>query len=228
MRLTDHITMNFNNNISTAAVFLDIEKAFDTTWHPGLLYKISKLQFPTNLTKLINSFLTNRKFRVSVEGEFSTPREIQAGVPQGSVLAPTLYSLYINDTSRTPGIHLALFADDTYIYATDRKENYVFRKLQRGLNAMEEWSEQWNIKINEDKTRAVYFSKKLRRVEAYLTLRGRTITFVNDVKYLGVTFDRRITWRTHIDLNITKANFCSNLLTPEKRKIKHQVEDDAI
>jgi hypothetical protein len=81
----------------------------------------------------------------------------------------------------------------------------VLRKLQRGLNALEEWREKWNIKINEDKTRAVYFSKRLRRVESYLTLKGRAITFVNEVKYLGVTFDRRITWRTHIDLIVTKT-----------------------
>jgi hypothetical protein len=182
MRLTDHITMNFNNNMSTAALFLDIEKAFDTTWHPGLLYKISKLQFPANLTKLINLFLTNRKFRVSVEGELSTPREIQVGVPQGSVLAPTLYRLYINDIPPTPGVHLALFADDTCIYATDCKESYVLRKLQRRLNAMAEWCEKWNIKINEAKTRAVYFSKRLKQVETYHTLNGRAISFVNDVK----------------------------------------------
>jgi hypothetical protein len=103
MRMTDHVTLHFNNKMSTAAVFLDIEKAFDTTWHPGLLYKLSKLQIPTNLIKLINSYVTNRKFRVSVEGELSTPREIQAGVPQGSVLAPILYSLYINDTPNTRG-----------------------------------------------------------------------------------------------------------------------------
>jgi hypothetical protein len=91
MRLADHVTLNFNNNMSTAAVFLDIEKAFDTTWHPGLLYKLSKLHFSNSLIKLIRSFLSNRKFRVSVEGEMSTPREIQARVPQGSVLSPTLY-----------------------------------------------------------------------------------------------------------------------------------------
>jgi hypothetical protein len=66
-RLTDHITLNFNNNVSTAAVFLDIGNAFDSTWHSGLLHKISKLQFPTNVTKLINSYLSNRKFRVSIE-----------------------------------------------------------------------------------------------------------------------------------------------------------------
>jgi hypothetical protein len=83
--------------MSTAAVFLDIEKAFDKTWHPGLLYKLSKLQFSTSIVKMIVSFLTNRKLRVSTEGELSSPRKIAAGVPQGSVLAPVLYSLYIND-----------------------------------------------------------------------------------------------------------------------------------
>jgi hypothetical protein len=92
MRLTDHVTQNFNNNMSTAAVFLHIEKAFDTTWHPGLLYKLSKMHFSTSLIKIISSFLSNRKFRVSVEGEMSAPREMQAGVSQGSVLSPTLYS----------------------------------------------------------------------------------------------------------------------------------------
>jgi hypothetical protein len=61
--------------MSTAAVFLDIEKAFDITWHPGLLYKLSKLEFPTSLIKLISSFLSQRKFRVSVEDEMSTPSQ---------------------------------------------------------------------------------------------------------------------------------------------------------
>jgi hypothetical protein len=93
MRLTDHVTLNFNNNMSTAAVFLDIEKAFDTTLHPGLLYKLSELHFWSSLIKLISSFFSNRKFRVMFEGELSTPRVMQAAVPQGSVLVPTLYSL---------------------------------------------------------------------------------------------------------------------------------------
>jgi hypothetical protein len=93
MRLVDHVTLSFNNNMSTATVFLDIKKAFDTTWHPGLLYKLSELEFPTSLIKLISSFLSQRKFRVSVEGKMSTPMEMQARVPQGSVLSPTLYSV---------------------------------------------------------------------------------------------------------------------------------------
>jgi hypothetical protein len=78
--------------MSTVAVFLAIEKAFDTTWQPGLLYKLSKLQFSTSLIKFIGSFISHRKFRVSVEGEMSTPRYMQAGVLQGPVLSPT-YSI---------------------------------------------------------------------------------------------------------------------------------------
>jgi len=63
MRLTDHVTRNFNNNMSTAAVFFDIEKAFDSTWNPGLLHKLSKLHFSSTLIKLTGSFLSNRKFK---------------------------------------------------------------------------------------------------------------------------------------------------------------------
>jgi hypothetical protein len=78
MRLTDHVTLNFNNKMSTAAVFLDIEKTFDATWNPHLIYKLSKLGFYTSLIKLISSFLSQRKFRISVESEMSTPREMKA------------------------------------------------------------------------------------------------------------------------------------------------------
>jgi hypothetical protein len=96
----------------TAVVFLDIKKAFDKIWHPGLLYQLHKLKFSTNLIKLISSFLFQRKFSF-VEGKMSTPRETQAGVLQGYVLSPTLCSMNINDTSQTLGVYLALFGDAT-------------------------------------------------------------------------------------------------------------------
>jgi hypothetical protein len=204
MRLTAHVTLDFNNNMSKAAVFLDIEKSFDTTWHNGLLYKLSKMNFSASLIKLISSFLSNRKFSVSVEGEISTPQIMKVGVPQGSVLSPTLFNMYINDTPQAISVHLAFFADDTCLYATERKEGYVLRKLQRGFNSMVEWSKSWNIKINEDKTQAIYFSHRIRLPES-LTINGQNIPFVNNVKYLGVIFDRKITWGLHIKTIETKA-----------------------
>jgi hypothetical protein len=102
-------------------------------------------------------FFSQRKFRILVEGEISTPRDTQAGVQQGSVLSPTLYSLYINDTPQTSGVYLGFFADDTCIYATDREEVYVLRKLQRGLTAIEIRCERWNIKINKIRLRQFTF-----------------------------------------------------------------------
>jgi hypothetical protein len=73
---------------------------------------------------------------------------MKAGVPQGSGLFQTLHNLYINDTPQTIGVNLALFVDDTCLYATERKDGYVLRKIQRGLNSMSAWCERWNIKIN--------------------------------------------------------------------------------
>jgi hypothetical protein len=104
-----------------------------------------------------------------------------------------------------PGTHLALFADDACIYATEKHERRVFNKLQRGLTAMGSWCRHWNIKINEGKTRAIYFSRRRRLPEDDLQLIGRNIPFVNSVKYLGVTFDRRMTWRPHIKKTAAKA-----------------------
>jgi len=86
------------------------------------------------------------------------PQEIQAGVPQGSVLAPTLCDLYINDAPQTPGVQLALIADDMCMYATDSKESSVLKTLQRDLTSTEARCERWNMKITEDKTQAIYFS----------------------------------------------------------------------
>jgi hypothetical protein len=89
-----------------AAVLLDIEKAFDTTWHSGLLYKLSDSEFSINLIKLIASFLTERNFKFLSEGKFSAARKIAAGVAQDSVLTPVLCSLHINDASATPELIL--------------------------------------------------------------------------------------------------------------------------
>jgi hypothetical protein len=203
IRLTDHVTLNFNNKMSTAAVFLDIENAFDITCHSGLLYKLSKFEFSTRLFQLVSSFLSEWKSKVSVEGEISTPREMQAGVPQRSILSPTLYNIYVNDPPHTQIVHLALFADDTCLYATDRKKGFFVRKLQRALSTMEVWCERWNMKINEGKTQGINFSHGRRPPASRLTLNGRIIPFVNNIKYLGVIFDKRLS--ANIKLTLHKA-----------------------
>jgi hypothetical protein len=191
MRLTYHVTLNFNNKMSTAAV-LDIEKSFDTTWHPGLLYKLSNLNFSTRLMKLISSFLS-QQFRVSVEGEISTPRYIQAGVPQGSVLSSILYNLYINDTP--PNLRCKLSS-------LCRRHLSLCNRTQGGLCS--EKNPAWD-NFDGDKTRAIYFSREQRPPNSLLTLNGRNIPFVNSVKYLGIIFDKRMSFTLHIEAIEAKA-----------------------
>jgi hypothetical protein len=102
-------------------------------------------------------------------------------------------------------VSICLFADDTFMYATDRKELYILRKLQRVLNVIKTWCECCNIKIKEDKTQAIYFSLWFRPPETHLTLNGLNIPFVNHVKYLDVIVDKRITWRLHTETVEAKA-----------------------
>jgi hypothetical protein len=106
-----------------------------------------------------------------VQGD--TPR----GVPQGTVLAHTFCILYINDTPKTQGDYLVLFAYDTCIYNIDRELDYFLRKFQCDLTSIESWCEGWNIKINDVKFKAIYFSYWQKEVDAYLILKGRHISF---------------------------------------------------
>jgi hypothetical protein len=130
------------------------------------------------------------------------PRDVQVRVPQDSVLSHTLYSIYKWCTTNT----WSLFAGDTCIYATDNKESYVLRKLQRGLSATETWYERWNIKFNEDKTQAIYFSHRLGPPEVYLTMNRRNIPCQScKIQLSPVIFDKRIIWRLHTQITEAKA-----------------------
>jgi hypothetical protein len=84
-------------------------------------------------------------------------------------------------------------------------KGYVLRKIQSGLTSIEAWGGRWNIKISEDKTQSIYFSYRHGPIEIHLTVKGQNIHFVKDVKYLGVIFDSRVTWRQHIDSIVTKG-----------------------
>jgi hypothetical protein len=109
-----------------------------------------------------------------VEGEMFTPWEIRAGLSQNSVLFTILNNMYLNDAPQTSDIYLALFADDSCTYVTNREEGFVARKRQRGLSSPETCCERWNIKTNEDKTQGIFYSRSPRPPESHLTLNGRT------------------------------------------------------
>lgn len=97
IKLIEDLRTNSNNKEQTAAISLDVEKAFDRIWHAGLIFKMSQMQVPMRLIKLIVSFLTQRTFSAKIEDETSATRKIETGISQGSCLSPTLFILYTND-----------------------------------------------------------------------------------------------------------------------------------
>jgi hypothetical protein len=169
-----------------AAVFLDIEKAFEKMWHSGLLYKLSEFKFLSSPIKLVTSFLTDRKFSLGRRRIFYTKKYSSRGTSR-FILVPVLYSLFIIDASTAPGSCLALFAASTCIYVTEVQE----RQFLTSCNAA---SLQWShgMKINEWRTQTTYFSRKVGVPEDKLQLNEWGILFVNNVMYLVVTFNRRM------------------------------------
>lgn len=144
----------------------------------------------------IQSFLKDRRFFVAVGKETSNHRPITAGVPQGSCLSPTLYSVYTNDVPCAPGTSLALYADDTAYIATSLSPKHAAVKLQRALDLLPEWLQKWRLTANPGKTQAIVFGQG--KLPSPLTMANQEIPWKKEATYLGVTIDHGITMRNHI------------------------------
>lgn len=129
LRLKLDIEKNLKEKRITAALFIDLTKAFDKTWHSGLQQKMKQLHINPRLIKLVSWFLSHRTFQVTVDGQLSNIKSIEAGVPQGSVLGPILFNIYTSDIPRMEGVNLALYADDIVVYTSDKKARYAKKTI---------------------------------------------------------------------------------------------------
>ena len=159
VRIVNDISKNFNLDKITVMVLLDVQKAFDKVWTDGLMYKMIKQNYPETLIRLIHSYTT--KFKVVINDTKSRTKEIVAGVPQGSVLGPQLFSIFLNDIPEFERTNLALFADDTAIYAHSFCAAVAAKQIQIHLNMLEKYYSQWKVTINPEKTELIVFSKKM-------------------------------------------------------------------
>ncbi|XP_016664374.2 uncharacterized protein LOC100161354 isoform X2 [Acyrthosiphon pisum] len=212
--LMDEITVNWNSKINTASVFIDVEKAFDKVWHDGLLFKMNKMHIHPALIKIIHSFLENRTFAVKQEDQTSTSRPILSGVPQGSCLSPTLFLIYTNDIPLIPKANLALFADDTMFSAQNHNARWAAFILQKQVDLAAEWFKRWRLKINEQKTVALLFGNKNTKNIPPIKINDHPIKWSDNVKYLGVTLNRRLGVTQHINTIIKRATIVRGILYP--------------
>ena len=152
---------SFNRGEHVIASFLDVEKAFDNVWHNGLRYKIYQLDLPTKLCRWLSGFLVGRVIQVKIECFLSPKVHPKAGVPQGSILSPLLFLIYVNDMPN-PTHHQtnkSQFADDAGQWAVSKNIDLAAEYLQRDLDKLARWFAKWRIKLNPDKTKVIIFFK---------------------------------------------------------------------
>lgn len=197
-RFVHHIQKALQEKKFSCGAFLDIQQAFDRVWHDGLLYKVKTL-LPSPFFPIIQSYLSNRKFLVRYGDEQSGWKNVKAGVPQGSVLGPTLYTMYTSDMPVDESCLTGTFADDTGYLCTNEDIVEAKRQLQMNLTNFENWANKWRLKASVVKSQVITFTLRPEPQLSPLLLYGAPIPEVNKVKYLGLTLDKKLNFKEHIE-----------------------------
>lgn len=216
-KIVTDVFQAYNKQMNTALLLLDMEKAFDTVWHAGLIYKLAVVHnLPLYFISLIHSYLENRSFQIKVETSLSNVKHIKSGVPQGSVLSPLLYILYVADFPKSPTTNLALYADDTAIYTSSFYAQAAKQRLAHHLTLISPYFAKWKLKMNPNKTELVVFTKKFtnQRIFNPLIVEGIPITQQKVAKYLGIKLDERLYFHDHVSFTLARTFSAQQKLYP--------------
>ncbi|KAG1672408.1 RNA-directed DNA polymerase from mobile element jockey [Nymphon striatum] len=197
------------------AVFFDLEKAYETTWKYGILRDLFNSGLRGRMPIFINHFLTNRKFRVRVGTTFSDHFDLEMGVPQGSILSVTLFSLKINDIVNhvKSGTQCFLYVDDLVVAYASKSISTIERHLQLSLNKIEKWTNENGFKFSSSKTVSMHFCLLTRlHHDPQLRLGSSPIPLVNSTSFLGLIFDKKLNFLKHMQVLKSKCLRALNLL----------------
>lgn len=209
---------SFDNALTTQAVFLDITKAFDRVWHRGLLHKLEAVGIVGPLLKWFSDYLSDREQSVVIHGEMSNFKTVPAGVPQGSVLGPLLFLIYINDIVDNIQSVIRLFADDTSLSLALENPQIRADVLNQDLIFIQEWSYKWKVTFNHTKTEVVNFIQGSDYGEQ-LVFEASNLESTGEHKHLGVVLQSNLKWDAHIHSIATKANMLISCLSSFKYRL---------
>ena len=202
--VSDRISRAFNRSGTTRAVALDISKAFDRVWHAGLLHKLKSYGISGQIFGPISSFLSNTRLRVVLDGKSSQEYPVNARVPQGFILGPTLFLLYINDLPDDVICDIAIYADDTTLYskcdwASDLWQQLeLASELESHLRDTEDWVKKWLVDFNAGKTQLVSFDRSNNNGSIDGKMGGSILEEKSSFKMLGLTFSSKLDWGSYI------------------------------
>ena len=214
VRLHDQINKFIKTQGCTLGVFLDFEKAYDMIWRPGLLVKLKRLGISGNLLNYVKTFLSDRTFQVKIGNILSTELKLENGIAQGSIIAPLLFLIMINDFPDSPSVDNMLFADDSAVFKSGRNINFLVQQIQIHLSKVQNWCDEWGFKLSPTKTVAVFFTlKKVPEcLRTQLKIGNIVIKCEKVVKFLGVMFDSQLSFRNHIQYMESKCKRRLNLM----------------
>ena len=212
IKLVDKIVQATNANQTTAGVFLDLSKAFDTISHNILLSKMEHYGIRGVALDWFKNYLTNRSQFVEYNGHISKIKTINTGMPQGSILGPLGFIIYVNDIPNSvPDLSFILFADDTSAFTSHQNINTLNNIINSGISKLSLWFMANKLSLNPTKTNVMLFGtrNKISNINTNfeLSLNGQVINRVDAFKFLGVTVDQNLTWNQHIN-NLSKK--CSS------------------
>lgn len=226
------IATNLNSRKPTIACALDIEKAFDTIWHEGLVFKMKEANFSPHICLIIYNYLKGRSFVVKANSTMSKAFTITAGVPQGGVLSAPLFNIYVADLPQPAHhqnqIQRLQYADDTLLYVSTFNLFDGQERINRYLTELQSYYEKWKMKLNPGKAEAIVFrgtckqhTKKVSRdcKNVKIVVDGHQLALQDKLKYLGVIYASRPTFVSHVDHAIRKASNAFNAIRPVLRCI---------
>ena len=208
--VSDRIARAFNRSGATRAMALDISKAFHRVWHAGLLHKLKSCGISCQIFSLISSFHSNRRLRVVLDGRSSQEYPVNAGVPEGSILGPTLFLLYINDLPDDVICDRAIYADDTTLYSKCDRASDLWQQLELAselesdLRDTVDWGKKWLVDFSAGKTQLVSFDRSNNNGSIDVKMVGSILEEKSSFKMLGLTFSSKLDLGSYI-ISIAKT-----------------------
>lgn len=199
--LGSEINNAIKNKQHLVAVSFDIEKAYDRTWKHLIIKNLKERNIQGNILHFVQNFLTNRRFRVKTHGHFSDYKQQDNGLPQGAGISTTLFSLAIDSVAAqivSPS-KILLFADDIIVYCIGKNIKSIERLLQSSINKLQDWTKVSGFKFSTSKTHGIHFCRlRKHHPDPRLKIFNTNIQFVEKLKILGMTFDKKLSWKPHV------------------------------